>query len=231
MQNISFWAPSLHMGNGVLCYKERHTLLLKCFMTFLRCRRISGRASDSIWKPVMVNIVSFLLKMTLKFHVKCESLGTPFLRGNRMVCSKDSRPLLLKCLITFLIYIRMIRRASDSIYKSLHGQHHVITTKNNSQISCKISSFGYPLRTQNGMLCYKERHALLLEYSMTVLTYMRIIRGASYSICKHLMVHTVSLLPTTSILYDAKYHISGALSAKVIRGCDTGSDIHCCSSA
>ena len=48
-----------------------------------------------------------------------------------------------------------------------YGQHHIITTKNNSQISLKISAFNQPLCTENMMLCGKERHTLLLEGFLT----------------------------------------------------------------
>jgi len=36
----------------------------------LRCRRQMGEASDSIFEPLMVCIVSFLLMSTLKLHEK-----------------------------------------------------------------------------------------------------------------------------------------------------------------
>ena len=48
------------MGNGMLCYGERHPLLLKCFITFLRCTRmLVGQASKSICNPlIMIHIMS-----------------------------------------------------------------------------------------------------------------------------------------------------------------------------
>ena len=157
--------------------------------------------------------------------------GLPLRTWNGMMCCKERYLLLPKCFTTFPRYMRVIGRAFDCIYKHHNIVHTMSILPNTSYICMQSIRFQVPLCTEIMWMCYKERHALLLEYSMTVLTYMRIIRGASYSIYKHLMVHTVSLLPTTTILYDAKYHISGALSAKVIWGCDTGSDIHCCSSA
>ena len=39
---------------GMICCKERHPLLMQCFILFLRGRRKMGGDSDSIYKPFMV---------------------------------------------------------------------------------------------------------------------------------------------------------------------------------
>ena len=62
--------------NGVLCYKERHPLLLKYIITFFRCVRKIRRASDNSFDPLVVHIVSFLPRLTLKLHLKCWILGS-----------------------------------------------------------------------------------------------------------------------------------------------------------
>ena len=117
---------------GMLCHKERHTLLLECFITFLRCMRMNGRASVSIYMPLMVHTVSFILKTPLNFHVRqCQRLGTPFLKGNGISCCKERHPLLIKCLITFLRYMRMIGRASHSIYRLVMVNTVLYYTKHN----------------------------------------------------------------------------------------------------
>ena len=151
----------------------------------------------------MVNTVPFLLQITLKCHVKYQSLGTPFLKGNRMLCCKDRHTLLLGCLIAFFRYITMIERApnTDSIYKATYGPHCVISVKNKYQSSSKISVFRLPLRTGNGMLCCKERHTLMVECFMTFLGYMWKLRGATDIIYKPLMVHMVSFLPKTTLIF------------------------------
>ena len=61
--------------NWMLCCKERHPLLLECFITFLRCIIMIGRASDIIKKLLMVYTVSFLHKITLKSDAKYQFLG------------------------------------------------------------------------------------------------------------------------------------------------------------
>ena len=85
-------------GHGMPHCNEGHQLLIKCYITFIRFIRMVERASGSIYKPLMIITVSFLLKITLKFHVKCQSLGTPFEKGNGMVWYRHRHPLLLKCL-------------------------------------------------------------------------------------------------------------------------------------
>ena len=77
-----------------------------------------------------------------------------------------------------------------------HGPHHIISVKNNSQISGKMLDFRYPLSTKYGVRCCKERHPLLLKCVIT--TFLRCIwmaGQASNSICMPIMVHSVSLMP------------------------------------
>ena len=62
-------------------------------------------------------------------------------------------------------------------------------------------------------MCYKERHPLLLECLMIFLRCIRIVWGASDSIYKPLMVHTVSCLLILSLTFHAKYCVFGTLSA------------------
>ncbi len=146
------------------------------------------------------------------------------------MCCNDIHPLLLECLITFPRYIRMSGIVSDSTYRACHGQHNVNTNNNTSQLSCKMAAFCHPLCSENGMMCCKERHILLLECFIVFPRRIRMVRGASGSTYKHLMVHNVSLLTKTTTTFHAKYHISDTLSAHAIWGCATMRDIHCCPS-
>ena len=54
------------MGKGVIYYKKKHTLLLKCFITFLVVWTMVGETSDSIHRSLIVAMVFFLLSSTLK---------------------------------------------------------------------------------------------------------------------------------------------------------------------
>ncbi len=42
-------------GNGIMCCKEQHPLLVRCLIAFIGCIKMAGRAFSSIHKPVMVN--------------------------------------------------------------------------------------------------------------------------------------------------------------------------------
>ncbi len=63
-------------GNGRLCCKERHPLLLGWFMTFLRCMSMIGRAYDCIYKPLMVHI-SPLLQKQLSISIQYARVWVP----------------------------------------------------------------------------------------------------------------------------------------------------------
>ena len=55
---------------------RKHTLLLKCIITFLRYMMIVRRAPDSIYKHLMVHMVSFLPKITVKLCAKYQLFDT-----------------------------------------------------------------------------------------------------------------------------------------------------------
>ncbi len=75
MQNIIFWAISQH-EKWMLCYNERYTLLLDCFISLLMwIRKLTG-ASASIYKPLMVHIMSFVPKTTSKIHEIYQNSGS-----------------------------------------------------------------------------------------------------------------------------------------------------------
>ena len=64
-------------------------------------------------------------------------------------------------------------------------------------------SFGYPLSKGNVMLCYKERHPLLLDYFVPSLKYIRMVGTATDSLHESLVVHSMSFLPITIIKFHA----------------------------
>ena len=77
--------------------------------------------------------------------------------------------------------------ASDSIYETLMV-HNVLY--NTSQISCKISVFTYPLSKGSVMLCYKERHPLLLDYFIAFLRCIRMVGRSTGGLYDLLMGYT-----------------------------------------
>ena len=58
----------LRTKEGMLCCKERHILMLRCAVTFLRYMRKVVGASGSIYEPFIVHAVSFLLRLTLRLY-------------------------------------------------------------------------------------------------------------------------------------------------------------------
>ena len=73
---ISDYRYLISIGNGMLCCKERHPLLLEYFIVFPRNARMVRGASESIYKHRMVHNVSLLTKTTTTFHAKYHISGT-----------------------------------------------------------------------------------------------------------------------------------------------------------
>ena len=124
----------------MLYCKERQQLLVKCLITFLIYKWIIGRASGSIYQPVMVNTMTILPKTTLKFMQNISfwatsqnrKLDASMLQGE--ICIAD------KCLITFLRCMIIIGGASASIYKPLMAQAQRHFCKNSNDFSCLVLS-------------------------------------------------------------------------------------------
>ena len=100
-----------------------------------------------------------------------------------------------------------------------------ISVKNNSQISCKMPDFMYPLCTENGMLYCTERHPLLMECFIIFLRCIRMIGRASDSVYKLRMVNTTSFLSKIAPKLLAWWH---PLSTDNGGWYDTRSKISCC---
>jgi len=102
-----------------------------------------------------------------------------------------------------------------------------ISAEVDSQFAYKISDFRYPLFTGNEMLCYKERHPLLLKCIIQFLICTGMLRGALKSIRTRLNDGTMSFLPKTTVQFDAKSQSLGTLQAHKMGYYDTRRDIHC----
>ncbi len=88
MQNEDIWHP-LSLVNRMLYFRERHSLLLECFIAYHWCVRMIDRAHGIIDEPLVVIIMSFLPKDTLKFHAKYQTFGT--LSESKIICCDVSR--------------------------------------------------------------------------------------------------------------------------------------------
>ena len=76
VSKIPYDGYPLSMGNGMMCCKDTHPLLLKYRKPFMACMRKLRWASDIIYMPNVVYFVRFPLKFTLNLHPKYVILGT-----------------------------------------------------------------------------------------------------------------------------------------------------------
>ena len=123
---------------------ERLLLVFVCFLTILGCTWDIRRASNSIYEPCMVHIMSFLTNNNSQISYKISAFGHPLSMGNWMMWYKDRHSFLLECSITFLICIRMVEEV-QTLYKKTYSQQHVIYANTESQIRCKLSDFRHPI--------------------------------------------------------------------------------------
>ena len=176
----------LCMGNGMLCYDERHPLLMKCFITFLRCISKAGRAYGIITLPLIVHTLLFLSRSNLKLHTKYQILGTVSISTESgMLWCQDRHPLLLKYLT---IFSPCMRNASFQVVYGLGEllkafiSHLWVTMCDfsyvDSQGTNKIPDLEYPLNRRKGVICCNERHSLLLKYFISFLRCMSNVKGA-----------------------------------------------------
>ena len=111
-------------GNGMLRYKEGYILLLNWSIAFLICIINVGGTSDSICKPLMCQILLFLYQCWLSNCIQnIVIFGVPSRhRKWDVMLQGEISKLILKCVITFLIWIMDVEGSSDSTYKSLIDQ-------------------------------------------------------------------------------------------------------------
>ena len=74
MQNIRFWAPSQHGEWTAILWRTTSIATEMCYNFSQMYKRYYD--SYSIYKHLVTNTVSFLPKLTLKFHAKHQILGT-----------------------------------------------------------------------------------------------------------------------------------------------------------
>ena len=190
----------LSKWNGVIYREELCPLLLKCFVSFLRCTRNVAWAPGRIYKSLTIHFVSFFAKAdSLIAHYQMPHLGYPLRIWNEILCCKRKHTLLMKCFKTYLIFIRRMGGAWVSIYMP-HMAHTVsFFTKVGTQIWHKMPELGYPLSKWNGVIYHKERYPLLLKCFIPFLRCMKNMGGKSGRIYASLMVYTISFLPRPTL--------------------------------
>ena len=161
---ISDFRYPLFTGNEMLCYKERHPLLLKCIIQFLICTGMLRGALKSIRTRLNDGTMSFLPKTTVQFHAKVRFLApSKHTKWDTMIQGETS-------IATWVVhnlpqmYHDDWRSFGQHIW-AYYGPRCIISAETNSQISCKILDFGYPPSRGNGVLRWKEKeiHFLLSD--------------------------------------------------------------------
>ena len=118
--------------------------------------------------------------------------------------------MLLECFLTLYRYVRMMRRASDSIFDPLIANNVYFLP---NEMPSKISNLGDHISLRNMMMCHKDRHPLLLGCPIIFFRHIRMIGEASSSQFNPVMVNTVSFLPNEMLKFQAKFAITGTTSA------------------
>ena len=98
---------------------EMPPLLLKWFNSLVRCTQQSGRAMVSTYAPLIVHTLCHFNDFDSQTAHKMSDLGYRLCTKNGMLCNEERPSSLMRWFIAFLIYIRKVRGASDSIYKPL----------------------------------------------------------------------------------------------------------------
>ena len=97
--------------------------------------------------------------------------------------------------------------------RATHGSDSAISANVDTQIAHKMLDLGYPLSMENGVLCCKERHLLLMKWSMSFLWCIREMGGAFESICQLSMGHTMWYIWRLTLKLHRKGQILGTFSA------------------
>ena len=101
-------------------------------------------------------------------------------------------------------------RSFQKHVRATHGSDSAISAKVDTQIAPKMLDLGYPLSMENGVLCCKERHLLLMKWSMSFIWKMG---GAFESICQPSMGHTMWYIWRLTLKLHRKGQILGTFSA------------------
>ena len=134
----------------ILYCNERHTLLMKCFIIFLRFKRQITGDSESIQKTFMGLAMPFAPDNDCQIAHKIPEFGCHLTTANEMLHCLE-RQSLLNYVSHGLHYInKSDMRCFWQHLSAIYGSHHPTSTEANSQIARKIPDFGYPFSPQIG---------------------------------------------------------------------------------
>ena len=141
-------------GNQIQYCKERHLLLMGCFITCLQFTMKMGGASHSICKSFIVHIMQFQMTLTLKMHTKYQILDTLLSStGNGLMYYKGYTSFATGVFHNLPWMHREVGTSFPQYLQSHYGLHHAISSEVDSKIEWKIPDTGYPLSAGDGILC------------------------------------------------------------------------------
>ena len=119
---ITNFGHQIGLEDVILCLKDRHSLLREWFITSPRCIQMIRSASDRIYNPLTVIMVSFLPNIHSNFKQIYQVWRHQISPGNVMLSCDDRHDrstLLCKCFPILLRCMKMISTVSGSISNSL----------------------------------------------------------------------------------------------------------------
>ena len=205
----------LNVGNEIPYYKEIHALLLEWSVTFLRCIRMIGRASDSMYVFIMFDIICHFCQKWLSTFMKKLNALHPLITGNGIPWYKERQQLLIKYWSSVSQPPLNVWGWLDVLLVALKSplwstpcqfcQKQLLKIKQNN-------TFWQLLSMGNRMPCYMEIHLLLLECFITLPSCIMMTLRSFDSIWELFMLKIMSFLPTIALKFWAKYQILGTLS-------------------
>ena len=88
---LDFKYPLLRTGNVMMCYKKRHPLPLKYFITFLGSIRKVGEASHIILKPLVLTYPHQVIFVRIYFQISYNMPNLGTLSAMEMGCCAARR--------------------------------------------------------------------------------------------------------------------------------------------
>ena len=109
----------LSTGNAMMGFKEKHSLLLECFMTFLIYIYEWLEELQIAYRSPLWFSTCCATSTDNNSHISWNISDFRYLLStwNGTLCCNERHALLLECVMTFLKYIKWIWRALYSIYK------------------------------------------------------------------------------------------------------------------
>ena len=149
----------------MLCYQERHPLLLECSKTFFKCIKLMVWASLCIFLPLVGLTETFPTKVDSQNAHKMPNLKYPLSKENGVSFYNERHPLLMRCFQTFLKCMRQMVGASLCILLPFMGLTELCSAKVDYQIAQNTRCWVHPHSTK--MACHSKRRGIHCLWSVS----------------------------------------------------------------